>query len=59
MIDERRILETANSTGKLYLTHTKLGDRYVLRLSIGQTRTEARHVDAAWDLIRGIAGDRG
>ena len=39
----------------LYLTHTTLNGRYTLRLCVGQTRTEERHVERAWQLIRGTA----
>ncbi|MHB1308438.1 MAG: pyridoxal-dependent decarboxylase [Limisphaerales bacterium] len=53
----RRLLETLNASGRLFLTHTKLDDRYVLRLCVGQTHTEARHVQAAWDQIRAVAAD--
>ncbi len=49
-----RIVERVNSTGTAYLTHTRLGDRYTIRMSIGQTNTERRHVAAAWDLIRSV-----
>jgi aromatic-L-amino-acid decarboxylase len=52
-----RLLEAVNDTGKLYLTHTKLGGTYALRLNIGQTRTEKRHVEQAWALIRKMAGE--
>ena len=48
----RAILERLNASGKLYLTHTRLDDRLVLRMSIGQASTEARHVAAAWERIR-------
>jgi aromatic-L-amino-acid decarboxylase len=51
----RRLLESANATGDLYLTHTKLGGRYVLRLCVGQAKTEARHVRAAWRRLRELA----
>ncbi len=51
----RAILERLNASGKLYLTHTRLDDRLVLRMSIGQASTEARHVAAAWDRIREAA----
>jgi len=54
--DNERLLERLNATGALYLTHTRLGDRYVLRMSIGQTWTEERHVRDAWDRIREVAG---
>ena len=43
-----RLLEHVNASGKLYLTHTRLNDRFTLRMSIGQTTTARRHVDAAW-----------
>lgn len=47
-----RLLETLNGTGKMYVTHTKLGGKYTIRLVVGQTRVEERHVEAAWELIR-------
>ena len=48
--DERTmaILEAVNRSGHQYLTHTRLDDRAVIRVSIGQTHTEQRHVDALW-----------
>ncbi len=39
----------------MYLTHTILDDRYTLRMSIGQTQTQARHVARAWELIQEAA----
>jgi aromatic-L-amino-acid decarboxylase len=47
----QKIMERLNSGGELYLTHTKLDGKLTLRMSIGVTRTEARHVRAAWDKI--------
>ena len=49
------LLERLNATGKLYLTHTTLDGRYVLRLCVGQTHTEERHVEDAWREIRETA----
>jgi aromatic-L-amino-acid decarboxylase len=51
------LLERLNRSGELYLTHTRLDGRYTLRLSVGQTNTEARHVEAAWRRIRAAAGE--
>jgi aromatic-L-amino-acid decarboxylase len=48
----RRLVEWLNCSGKLYLTHTILNERYTLRLCIGQTHTEAEHVRKAWELIQ-------
>jgi aromatic-L-amino-acid/L-tryptophan decarboxylase len=46
------LLQRLNQSGDLYLTHTKLDGRYTLRLCVGQTHTEERHVAAAWRRIR-------
>jgi aromatic-L-amino-acid/L-tryptophan decarboxylase len=46
------ILDRVNSSGRMYLTHTKLGGKLTLRMSIGQTNTKRRHVEAAWKMIR-------
>ena len=51
------INDRVNDSGKLFLTHTRLDDQFVLRLAIGQTHTEHRHVEAAWDAIRTVAAD--
>jgi len=48
----RRLLDRLNRSGRLYLSHTTLADRYTLRLCVGQTTTEERHVEAAWKEIR-------
>lgn len=44
-----------NDTGRVYLTHTRLDGRYVIRASIGAWTTEQRHVDALWGLIDRLA----
>ncbi|HUQ84096.1 MAG TPA: pyridoxal-dependent decarboxylase [Gemmatimonadaceae bacterium] len=46
------ILERVNASGSAYLSHTKLNGRFVLRLAIGNLRTERRHVMQAWELLR-------
>ena len=46
-----RLIDRLNSSGKLYLTHTKLRDQYTLRLVVAQTNTEERHIQQAFDLI--------
>ena len=50
-----RILERLNASGELYLTHTRLDGALTLRLCVGQTHTEARHVEAAWRRIQHAA----
>ena len=49
------ILARVNASGRIYLSHTKLGDRYVIRVAIGNIRTERRHVAEAWALLREAA----
>jgi aromatic-L-amino-acid decarboxylase len=49
------LLETVNGTGRMFLTHTTLGGRYTLRMSIGQSRTDDRHLAAAWQTIQQLA----
>jgi aromatic-L-amino-acid decarboxylase len=53
----QRLLESINASGKMYLTHTKLDSRYVLRMSIGATQTQRRHVESAWRLIQTTASN--
>jgi aromatic-L-amino-acid decarboxylase len=50
-----RMLAAVNATGALYLTHTRLAGRFVLRLAVGGTYTTGRHVEAAWERIRTCA----
>jgi aromatic-L-amino-acid decarboxylase len=50
-----KLMNAVNATGKAYFTHTKLNGQVVLRMSIGQTNTEEKHVKATWDLIEKIA----
>jgi aromatic-L-amino-acid decarboxylase len=50
-----RIMGDVNASGEVYLSHTKLDGRYVLRMAIGNIRTERRHVARAWELLRAAA----
>ena len=51
-----RLLARLNETGELFLSHTRLGGRFTLRLAINNIRTERRHVERAWELIRDLGG---
>ena len=50
-----RLLADVNSTGEAFLTHTKLDDRFVLRVAVGGTWTTAVHVDRLADLFDDLA----
>jgi len=46
-----RLLGSVNGEGPVFLSHTRLRDRFVLRLAIGNVRTAREHVAKAWELI--------
>jgi aromatic-L-amino-acid decarboxylase len=45
------IMDAVNRTGEVFLSHTRLGGRFTIRLAVGSLRTEARHVERAWQLL--------
>lgn len=51
------ILERVNRSGEVFLSHTRLHGRFVMRVAIGNLRTEERHVARAWELLRRAASD--
>ena len=46
------LLARVNATGRVHLTHTRLGGRYVIRVVVGQRQTERTHVEELWRLIQ-------
>jgi aromatic-L-amino-acid/L-tryptophan decarboxylase len=56
--DERnqQLMDRLNQSGDLYLTHTRLHERFTLRFCVGQTNTTQRHVEKAWKRIQEEAG---
>jgi aromatic-L-amino-acid decarboxylase len=50
--ENEAILERANASGDIFLSHTKLDGRYVLRLAIGNARTTEDDVRRAWEVLR-------
>ena len=49
------IMDAVNRTGDVFLSHTRLDGRFTIRLAIGNLRTERRHVERAWALLREAA----
>jgi aromatic-L-amino-acid/L-tryptophan decarboxylase len=50
--ENEALLESVNATGEVFLSHTRLRDRYVLRLAIGHAATTEEDVSRAWELLR-------
>jgi aromatic-L-amino-acid/L-tryptophan decarboxylase len=48
----KKLMDEINNTGKLFLSHTKLNDKFTIRLSISGIRTTEKHILQAWDLIK-------
>ena len=46
-----KIMNSINATGKAYISHTKLNDKFTLRISIGSLRVEEQHVEKLWNLL--------
>ena len=46
-----KLINKINETGKLFITHTKLNNKFVMRLVVSGIRTKEVHVKNAWQLI--------
>lgn len=46
-----KIMNEINSSGEVYLSHTKLDGKFTLRLSVGSIRVEERHLRKIWGLL--------
>lgn len=53
--DNEAIMRRVNSGGEIFLSHTRLGGRLVLRLAIGNARTTESDVALAWHVLRRAA----
>jgi aromatic-L-amino-acid/L-tryptophan decarboxylase len=45
------VLGRVNESGEIFITHTKLGGRYGLRLAVGNARTTEADVRSAWEVL--------
>ena len=49
--ENEQLLERVNASGEIFINHTKLDGRYVLRLAIGNARTTEADVRRAWEVL--------
>jgi len=50
--ENEALLARVNASGEIFISHTRLNGRYVLRLAVGSARTTEEDVRRAWDVIR-------
>jgi len=53
--ENEALLHRVNERGKIFVSHTKLDGRYVLRLAVGNEPTNEEDVRGAWDELREAA----
>ncbi len=53
--ENEALLERVNASGEIFISGTRLGGRYVLRLAVGSGRTTEADVARAWEVIRRAA----
>jgi aromatic-L-amino-acid decarboxylase len=46
------LMNNVNQTGKVFLSHTKLNNRFVIRMTIGSIRSSETYVKNAWQIIQ-------
>ncbi|KAK1325184.1 Tyrosine/DOPA decarboxylase 1 [Acorus calamus] len=51
----RKLLEAVNASGRAFMTHAVVEGKYVLRMVVGATLTEERHVYGTWKVIQDMA----
>lgn len=50
-----KLLEEINVSGKIFLSHTRLDGKFVIRITIGSIRHERRHIVEAWEIIKSLS----
>ena len=46
-----KIMNEINASGEAYLSHTKLDEKFTLRLSVGSIRVEEKHLRKIWEIL--------
>jgi aromatic-L-amino-acid decarboxylase len=52
-----KLLNKIQDSGDLFLTHTRLDGKYTIRIVLGNTNLQKRHVEKAWEIITTSAAD--
>jgi aromatic-L-amino-acid decarboxylase len=52
-------MDSINSSGLAFLSHTVLNDRLVLRLAIGNVATKWNDVEQVWNFLKSWAAHQG
>lgn len=52
----QKLIDRVNASGKIFMSHTRLNEKFTLRLTVGHLRTTEEHVRMAWDLIQKCGG---
>jgi aromatic-L-amino-acid/L-tryptophan decarboxylase len=53
--ENEALLERVNASGEIFISHTRVNGRYVLRLAVGSARTTKADVERAWEVLRRCA----
>nr|DAD41828.1 TPA_asm: hypothetical protein HUJ06_016151 [Nelumbo nucifera] len=48
----RKLLESINSTGRIYMIHAVVGGVYMIRFAVGASLAEDCHVNLAWKVVQ-------
>lgn len=52
-----RVMNRINDSGEAFLSHTRIDGVFTLRVAIGSIRTERRHIERVWGLLRAAAAE--
>jgi len=55
----RKIMDRVNATGRVFLSHTVLHERFCLRVALGNLRTRMEHLERTWELLTAAADAEG
>ncbi|KAF3453719.1 hypothetical protein FNV43_RR04160 [Rhamnella rubrinervis] len=48
----KKLLESINASGSIYMTHSVVDGIYMLRFAVGASLTEESHISSAWKVIK-------